>query len=211
MLAVVGEPGKNLETVVCGDEFDTEWVDITDPDTDVDHGVFNEGFAAGGARFRRLEGCWFGLGKVYFLSTTGGPSGEGQVFEYDPETEHLRVIFHSAGAATCENPDNLVVTPRGAIILCEDNSGGTPNSAERLLGLTLAGEVFTFAQNNMDFSGAGLGNYLRTESGILYTTNLKQNEWAGACFSGDGQWLFVNIQTPGVTFAITGPWADGPF
>jgi hypothetical protein len=24
----------------------------------------------------------------------------------------------------------------------------------------------------------------------------------------DGQWLFVNIQTPGVTFAITGPWQN---
>ena len=35
---------------------------------------------------------------------------------------------------------------------------------------------------------------------------MKQNEWAGAVFSPDGKWLFVNIQTPGVTFAITGPW-----
>ena len=25
----------------------------------------------------------------------------------------------------------------------------------------------------------------------------------------DGRYLFVNIQTPGVTFAITGPWAKG--
>ena len=33
-------------------------------------------------------------------------------------------------------------------------------------------------------------------------------EWAGATFSPDGATLFVNIQTPGITFAITGPW-DG--
>lgn len=214
MLAVVDAPQTNLETVVCGQEFDTTWVDISDPDTDVDHGVFEEGFAAGGARFRRLEGCWFGLGKVYFLSTTGGPIGEGQVFEYDPVSEKLRVIYHSPGRAECENPDNLVVTPRGALILCEDNSGsiGSPptNAGERMLGLTVAGDIFTFAQNNMNFTGSGLGSYLRSESGILYNTDLRQNEWAGACFSGDGQWLFVNIQTPGVTFAITGPWGLGP-
>jgi hypothetical protein len=24
-----------------------------------------------------------------------------------------------------------------------------------------------------------------------------------------GNWLFANLQTPGITFAITGPWADG--
>ena len=38
----------------------------------------------------------------------------------------------------------------------------------------------------------------------------RQSEWAGACYSPDGKWLFVNIQTPGVTFAITGPWSRGP-
>ena len=32
-------------------------------------------------------------------------------------------------------------------------------------------------------------------------------EFAGACFSPDGQTLFVNIQWPGMTLAITGPWA----
>jgi secreted PhoX family phosphatase len=34
------------------------------------------------------------------------------------------------------------------------------------------------------------------------------DEFAGATFFGD--WLFVNIQTPGITFAITGPWDSGP-
>jgi secreted PhoX family phosphatase len=31
-------------------------------------------------------------------------------------------------------------------------------------------------------------------------------EWAGATFDPTGKWLFVNIQDPGITFAITGPW-----
>lgn len=34
-------------------------------------------------------------------------------------------------------------------------------------------------------------------------------EFAGATFYG--KWLFVNIQSPGITFAITGPWNRGAF
>jgi secreted PhoX family phosphatase len=34
-------------------------------------------------------------------------------------------------------------------------------------------------------------------------------ELAGATFSPDGETLFVNIQTPGITFAIWGPWRKG--
>jgi hypothetical protein len=32
------------------------------------------------------------------------------------------------------------------------------------------------------------------------------SELAGVCFSPDGNILFVNIQYPGMTFAIKGPW-----
>ena len=38
----------------------------------------------------------------------------------------------------------------------------------------------------------------------------RANEFAGACFDPTGRYLFVNIQTPGVTFAIAGPWSKGP-
>ena len=33
------------------------------------------------------------------------------------------------------------------------------------------------------------------------------SEFTGPTFSADGKILFVNIQTPGITLAITGPWA----
>ncbi len=36
------------------------------------------------------------------------------------------------------------------------------------------------------------------------------SEWAGVCFSADGQWMFANLYNPGITFAITGPWQEGP-
>ena len=213
MLAVVGAPQTSLKLTATTDAvttFDTTWVPIAipDPNPPADASVFQQGFALGGITFNRLEGCWFGDGKVYFVSTTGGPNGEGQVWEYDPTAEKLRLIYNSQSQADCENPDNIVVTPRGALILCEDNSGSTSNDAERLLGLTLAGDIFIFAKNNIDFNT--LGAYTRPESGITFTGNQRQNEWAGACFSADGLWMFVNIQTPGVTFAITGPWANGP-
>ena len=128
--------------------------------------------------------------------------GEGQVFEYNPIAETITLIYNSHGAAECENPDNLTVTPRGGLILCEDNSGSTPNDAERLLGLTFGGDIFTFAKNNIVLDD----DYNRK----VLAGDYRQNEWAGACYSPDGQWLFVHIQTPGVTFAITGPWGSGP-
>ena len=36
-----------------------------------------------------------------------------------------------------------------------------------------------------------------------------RSEWSGACYSPDGSWLFVHLQYPGKTFAITGPWEKG--
>ena len=38
---------------------------------------------------------------------------------------------------------------------------------------------------------------------------INDSEFAGACYSPDGQTLFVNIQSPGYTFAIWGPWQNG--
>ena len=43
-------------------------------------------------------------------------------------------------------------------------------------------------------------------------------EFAGACFSPDGRVMFLNVQggrragepRPSATYAIWGPWADGP-
>jgi uncharacterized protein len=41
------------------------------------------------------------------------------------------------------------------------------------------------------------------------TGDFSGSEFAGACYSPDGKWLFANIQSPGITVAITGPWEDG--
>src|SRR3546814_20363856 len=69
---------------------------------------------------------------------------------------------------------------------------------EKLHGLTPQGELFEFAGNNVVLDGErGLSGDFRTE------------EWAGACFSPDGRWLFANIYRPGFSVAITGPWQTG--
>lgn len=202
MMKVAGRPNADLGgSFPLNTTWDVEWVRIPDPRA-TETSCYAQGAALGGARFRRLEGAWWGDRTGYFLSTDGGTVREGQVFEYNPEAETIRLIYDSQSAGDCENPDNITVTPRGGLLLCEDNSGGTSNPGERLLGLTLNGEIFTFAMNNIVLSGSynskvGPGNY-------------RQAEWAGACYSPDGNWLFVNIQTPGVTFAITGPWGSGP-
>ena len=182
-----------------GSIWDVEWVPIADPAASV-NSTYAQGAAAPyhGAQFRRLEGAWWGDHTGFFLSTNGGPAGEGQVFEYNPVAETLKLIFVSPTANDVDNPDNIVVTPRGGLMLCEDPSG----VLSRLVGLTLDGNTFTFAENNIVLSMA--------YNDRIPAGNYSGSEWAGACFSPDGKWLFVNIQSPGVTFAITGPWRLGP-
>lgn len=48
-----------------------------------------------------------------------------------------------------------------------------------------------------------------TPAGKLYKLGhnvFNKSEFAGATFSPDGGELFVNIQNPGITLAIRGPW-----
>jgi uncharacterized protein len=207
MLKALNGPANNdfgpLGTI--GQTWNVEWVLVGDPEATAMSCV-NQGIAQGGARFRRLEGCWWGTTKGYFLSTNGGPVSEGQVFEYDPFNETLKLIYASPNANDLDNPDNITVTPRGGLLLCEDAAGGTNIAAERLVALTLDGNTFTFAENNVELTAPLIASAGKT----VAPGNYRSQEFAGACYSPDGQWLFVNIQTPGITFAITGPWGSGP-
>lgn len=199
MLAILGREFYDTRTgQQIGQALPVTWVDIDDPDprgADVNSlAVHGQGFQKGGATFARLEGCWWGDGAVYLNSTSGGDLEEGQVWEYRPEGRDggtLRLVFESPSEAVLDNPDNITVSPRGGLVLCEDGDG------EHLFlrGLTRDGRIFDFAQNLVN-----------------------AREWAGATFSPDGQTLFVNIQGDtssdgdgnlGMTFAIWGPWRDG--
>lgn len=176
---------------------DISWVTVDEPDPEGDT-VRYQAQAKGAAVFGRLEGAWYGNDRIYVLTTNGGPAGEGQVFELDPVTDEFRVLFASPGAEVLNAPDNVCVSPRGGLVLCEDGSG-----TEYVHGLTTDGELFRFAANNADLRGGTAGK-------DVAAADYRGSEWAGSVFEpGRGNWLFVNIQTPGITLAITGPWRRG--
>ena len=75
-----------------------------------------------------------------------------------------------------ENADNITIAPWGDLIVTED--GVIPHY---VVGVTPEGKTYKLAKTSL-------------------------GEFAGACFSPDGSTLFVNIQIPGLTVAITGPW-----
>ena len=190
MLAVKGQPGFQTYNGVSdrvGNPFPVEWVTIENPDPAVitTESVYDQGAAQGGAAFARLEGCWYDGGSVFFNATSGGDAGAGQVWEYRPRGRsggQLILVFESPSADLLDAPDNICVSPRGGLVLCEDGDG-----EQFVRGLNERGEIFDFAKNNIG----------------------SDNEFAGACFSPDGEVMFVNIQTPGVSFAIRGPWENG--
>jgi uncharacterized protein len=215
MLKIVGRPQyATAINQTVGAALPVEWVTISDPDPAVPGGAttstFAQGLAAGGCRFRRLEGCWYDRGKIFFLSTNGGNMGFGQVFVYDPVASTVTMIFESPLHDVCDGPDNCCTTPQGGLVVCED-AGGT----QFLRGTSPSGQIFDLARN--------LRNTI---------------EFAGVCFSPDGQTLFVNqygrstVRTtqpyaapPAIqmlipvgperferaaTLAIWGPWSSGP-
>lgn len=202
MLAIRGQPQYNTKTgQTVGQILPVEWVDIFDPNPTTaetnSSAVFEEGLSKGGAIFDRLEGCWYSGGSIFFDSTDGGDAGNGQVWEFIPQGRDfgvLRLLFESPAESILDNPDNITVSPRGGIVLCEDGD----SDHLFLRGLTRDGRIFDFAQN--------IAN---------------DTEWAGATFSPLGKTLFVNIQGKtrgaqepeigftGMTFAIWGPWKKG--
>jgi secreted PhoX family phosphatase len=177
-------------TFLQGQSFETAWLDLEDidaPDDDLRY----RAFAAGAARFARGEGIWHGDDSVYWACTTGGEKQLGQIFRYVPSPaegteEEVRTpgrleLFVEAGDEDLiGNADNLTIAPCGDIFLCEDSAAN-----DGMTRITPAGEIERFATNRFNNS-----------------------ELAGVCFSPDGKTLFVNMQTPGTTFAIKGPWRN---
>ena len=192
--------------LIPGQAMDTGWVDIPDPTRGFTpgnrngDGVASQGLAAGASRFVALEGCCYADGLVYFTSKLGGRAMAGYVLAYDPAREKLWMVYESAGHDQFSGPDNIVVSPRGGLVVCEDRL--TVFKDAQMVGiLTQAGEFLRFCEVNPALQGEYGGHDLATTA--------LTSEWAGATFSDDGDWLFLNLYGPGVTIAITGPWQEG--
>lgn len=207
-------------------EFDTEWVDIANPDLDgatlssvvgsvSASGPYLQAYANGAAIFGATEGCWVADGKVFFTDkqVTSNPRRCGRVWSLDLATGVLKAIFVGDDITVGNSPDNICVSPRGGLLFCEDGSSSGLNAqgqtvtlpGQRLMALNENGTTYPFAQNNYSFTAAQLAAVGKPNAP---TGNQRSTEMAGVCFSPDGRVLFVNLYH-GVTVAITGPWARG--
>ena len=181
-----------------------EWVDIADPEqgqspgTHDFGGVMGQAVAAGATQFVALEGLCLNNGQVVFTSKAGGQGQCGQIFAYDTRQKTVRLLLDAPSERVLNGPDNLTSSPGGEILICEDPVRDTGQAASLIL-LNETGDYSYLAQINKRVEGEVAGYDLGA--------TLRHSEWCGACFSPDGRWLLVNLQTPGVTVAITGPWS----
>lgn len=191
MLAIDGSPQFDTSSMPRVNlKLPVVWVDVTSPTPEAAYRAdslvaYKEGFDNGGASFSRLEGAWHSRNSVFFAATSGGVAGLGQIFELHLKKDgrqELELIFESTDREQLDAPDNITVSPSGNnLIICEDGSG-----AEYLhLFRRNDNHIYRLAKNVVPGS--------------------EGSEWAGACFSPDGQTLFANLQGPGITFAI---WTD---
>jgi len=183
--AVLGPP---VITVRAGDRFTARWIDIDGIDSPKDDLRFRA-FDRGAMRFARCEGIWRGGDGIYVAATTGGPANLGQLWRYRPSEFEgtadeatrpgtIELFLESHDRTVLKNCDNLCVAPWGDLFVCEDGEG-----RDGIVRVRPDGTVHRFALN------------------VLNTSEL-----AGLCFSPDGTTLFVNIQNPGMTIAVSGPW-----
>ncbi|MGQ0384731.1 MAG: alkaline phosphatase PhoX [Gammaproteobacteria bacterium] len=224
---VAGVDRADLTTPAVGDRYPLEWIEIENPDSrpgsapeglpdtpNQTSGPFLEAWAKGAARLSRGEGICFHAGRFYLVDTAAGISaaglrgaGDGAVWEYDPRDESLEAIFVATTQDVADNIDNITVRGPGGIWLCEDGNPVTDEygPGTRLLGLTAGGDSFAFAKNNVNLDLARI----RGAGKRILPGDYRGEEWAGICFDPAGEVMFVNIQRPGITFAIWGPFGAG--
>jgi uncharacterized protein len=171
-----------------GTTLNVEWVEVPDRDASSDS-VRRQFGDDEVTRSRKLEGMWWADGGAYVVSSFArskdgdAVTHDGQVWFLDPRagTLTLRIRFAPADGDNTlpDGPDNITVSPYGGVIMAEDGQG-----SPHLLGASTDGAVFFLAQSE-------------TKVG---------KEFCGPVFSADQRTLFVNLQGPGMTFAIQGPF-----
>jgi hypothetical protein len=207
---VTGE--KNYDAVTgqrVGEVLRVHWVDIPDPDPsdaeDDPGAVYSQGRARGGCRFEGLEGASWSDGGVVFVASEAGDAGQGQVWRYQPtghDTGHLTLLFESPDPRTLNQPDGITAGPNGLLVMAEDGNGEDEDGGDSWLRvLTPKGRIANLAKviDPLDLHAYDPEDFPTPGP-------IGASEMAGPCFTSDGRHLFVNVQYPGATCVITGPW-----
>ncbi|WP_193212507.1 alkaline phosphatase PhoX [Luteolibacter marinus] len=193
-LAIVGRPSASLQNYdpdstwpQSGAPMEASWIDLENTEAPADD-LRIRGHQAGAARFARGEGIHFVDGSFYICCTDGGPSRRGQIFRLEPsldskKPDRLELFLQPEISDLLTNGDNLCAAPWGGVVVCEDLIDLSFAPAAHVRCVTPEGKIFTLARNPVG-----------------------QSEFAGCCFSPDGKWFFVNMQSRGLTVAVTGPW-----
>jgi uncharacterized protein len=189
-------------------------------------GPFVEARAKGALRMSRGEGIWWDHKSscMYIVDTSFGYEGSGAppragrglgaVWAYHPSRSNpdrgtLTLIYAAAARVAGNNPDNVTVSPRGGILTCDDGAAVADRFGvgQRLMGYRTDGLAYIFAKNNAQLAPADLARI--GKSGQFDAADYRGSEFCGATFDWTGRILYVNMQSPGITYAISGPWAVG--
>ena len=166
-----------------GKRYPVSWVDLDGVEAPADD-LRQRAAAKGAALVARGEGLHMGENAVFACCTSGGAKRLGQILKLTPglagAPDMVELFFESESTDQFNYGDNLCVAPNGHLIVCEDQYTDVVDNHIR--GITPAGAAYDVARLTA------------------------QTELAGACFSPDGTWLFVNVYSPTATLAITGPW-----
>ena len=225
MLAIVDQPNFSAADAEVGTRYACWWVDVDEPDPsdaeDDPAAVFSQGDAKGAMRFLGNEGGYFADGSFVFTESDGGPDELGQVWRYTPcDTEGrdddgpsrrrrrggtLELVFRSPDDVTALNPDAVVTSPHGSVLFAEDGDGedvdGVRPEYVKVVTGTDAIQPFCTSQVQLDIH---LHNLTEDPEDQLPVGARGYSEFSGMGFVDD--WMFCNLQYPGETFAITGPW-----
>lgn len=195
--------------------FRTRWTTV--PDRQAASTSIRKQFGDGEVtRSKKLEGAWGDRKGFYFAASfaisasdlpVNATKHDGQIWYYDyaDETVTLKAYFSynpllhtetpdwetTIGPSldlAFDGPDNVHVSPYGSLVLAEDG-----NTANHLLSWTENLGTQAIARNLIVLEQSPAG-------GNVYA------EMTGPTFSPDGLLLFGNVQEPGHTFVIRGPW-----
>jgi uncharacterized protein len=207
-MAILNDDGKAIPDVAYLTSaqllrpFRVAWVPVPDRDavTVSTRKQFTDGQVTRGKKFEGVYGTHDGVYVVNSFAKIGttdipadGVPHEGMIWFYNYKHQTIQLVTYfpanpaadKGAAAKYEDfnfdaPDNVTVTPWGSLILAEDGL-----ASSHVLSSVPGGPTYAIARNM-----------------------LNDSEFTGPTFSEDGKVLFVNIQTPGITLAITGPWRD---